>query len=162
VGLPLQRPVSFLARDTLFPVPLVGWVLRNTYVMSIRRDAATTESLRESIRRIEHGFYVGIFPEGTRSRDGSIGELKPGFVALLRRCHAPLVPVGIAGADQVLPRGAMFLRPRRVHVVFGTPIPRSEFEPLLAKGQEQELLAFARKKLSAYHAEADAWRREMN
>ena len=66
--------MTFLARDTLFPVPFVGWVLRNTYVMPIRRDAATTETLRESIRRVEHGFYVGIFPEGTRSQDGSIGE----------------------------------------------------------------------------------------
>jgi 1-acyl-sn-glycerol-3-phosphate acyltransferase len=161
VGLPLQRPVSFLARDTLFPVPFVGWVLRNTYVMSIRRDAATTETLRESIRRIEHGFYVGIFPEGTRTRDGAIGELKPGFVALLRRCQAPLVPIGIAGAIDVMPRGAIFLRPRRVHVVFGRPVPRSEFEPLLAKGQEQQLVEFVRERLVECHAAAEEWRKSV-
>jgi len=159
VGLPLRRPVSYLARDTLFPVPLVGWVLRNTYVMPIRRDAATTESLRESIRRIEHGFYVGIFPEGTRSNDGAIGPLKPGFVALLRRCQAPLVPVGISGASQVMPRGALFPRPRRVSIVFGEPIDRAEFEPLLVKGQEQRLLEFVRTRLVDCVQQADEWRR---
>ena len=158
VGLPLRRPVSYLARDTLFPVPLIGWVLRNTYVMSIRRNAATTESLRESIRRIEHGFYVGIFPEGTRTRDGSIGPLKPGFVALLRRCQAPLVPIGISGALQVMPRGALCPRPKRVCVLFGEPIPRVEFESLLAKGRERELLDLVRDRLCRCVAEADEWR----
>jgi 1-acyl-sn-glycerol-3-phosphate acyltransferase len=160
VGLPLRRPVSYLARDTLFRVPVVGWVLRNTYVMPIRRDAATTESLRESVRRIEHGFYVGIFPEGTRTRDGAVGEFKPGFVALLRRCRAPLVPVGIAGGMEVMPRGTIFPRPRRVHIQFGRPIPCSELEPLLQRGREQELLAFARQRLLECQGAAEEWRAE--
>lgn len=158
VGLPLRRPVSYLARDTLFPVPGVGWVLRNTYVMPIRRDAASTESLREAIRRLDQGFYVGIFPEGTRSRDGAIGPLKPGFVALLRRCQAPLVPVGICGAGEVLPRGAIALRPGRVHVVYGRPIPPDEWAPLTARGREAELLQFTTQRLQQCVDEARAWR----
>lgn len=160
VGLPLQRPVSYLARDTLFPIPVIGWILRKTYVMPIRREAATTESLRESIRRLEHGFYVGIFPEGTRSHDGSIGELKPGFVALLRRCQAPVVPIGIAGARDVLPRGAKFLRPRRVHVIFGEPISPETLAPLTQRGREADLLAFTRERLQSCHDAALRWRDE--
>ena len=158
VGLPLERPVSYLARDTLFPVPVIGWILRNTYVMPIRREAATTESLRESIRRLEQGFYVGVFPEGTRSQDGTIGELKPGFVALLRRCQVPVVPIGIAGARDVLPRGAMLLRPRRVHVVFGEPIPPASLAPLTQRGREADLLAFTRAQLQHCHDAALRWR----
>ena len=50
VGVPLQRPVSYLARDSLFRVPVIGWILRNTYVMPINREAASTSSLREAIR----------------------------------------------------------------------------------------------------------------
>ncbi len=160
VGLPLARPVSYLARDTLFPVPIIGWILRHTYVMPIRREAASTESLRESIRRLEQGFYVGIFPEGTRSRDGRLGPLKPGFVALLRRCRVPLVPIGIAGAVEVLPRGAKFLRPRRVHVVFGRPISPEEWQPLAAPGREEELLAFTTAALARCVEEAQRWRAE--
>jgi len=158
VGLPLRRPVSYLARDNLFRVPVIGWILRNTYVMPIRRDAASTESLREAARRLEHGFFVGIFPEGTRSPDGSLGPLKPGFVALLRRCRAPLVPVGIAGAVDVLPRGAVWLRPRRVHVVFGEPILPEVWEPLAVRGREAELLAFTTAALQRELDAATAWK----
>ena len=159
VGLPLRRPVSYLARDSLFPVPFIGWVLRNTYVMPIRRDAVSTESIREATRRLEHGFYVGIFPEGTRTRDGRLGPLKPGFVALLRRCRVPLVPIGISGAIDVLPRGAWFLRPRRVHVVFGEPVPWDVWQPLTARGREEELLEFARSGIQKCLDEAEEWRR---
>jgi 1-acyl-sn-glycerol-3-phosphate acyltransferase len=160
VGVCLRRPVSYLARDNLFRVPFIGWVLRNTYVMPIRREAATTDSLRESIRRIEHGFYVGIFPEGTRTHDGAIGELKPGFVALLRRTNVPLVPIGIAGANEVMPRGAIWLRPRRVHIVFGEPVPAEIVRSLAAKGREAELVQFARDRLEECRQAAEEWRME--
>src|SRR5690606_33599394 len=58
VGLPLSRPVSYLARDTLSRVPVLGPFLRSVYVMPINRDAAGTESIREAIRRMRHGFLV--------------------------------------------------------------------------------------------------------
>lgn len=159
VGLPLQRPVSYLARDSLFRVPFIGWVLRNTYVMPICREAATTQSLRESLRRLEHGFLVGIFPEGTRSRDGAVAELKPGFVALLRRSRAPVIPVGIAGAHRAMPRGSLMLWPRRVHVVFGQPIPPQELAPWLERGREADLVRLARQRLIDCQQEAEQWRR---
>jgi 1-acyl-sn-glycerol-3-phosphate acyltransferase len=160
VGLPLKRPVSYLARDNLFRVPLVGWVLRNTYVMPIRREAATTHSLRESLRRLEHGFFVGMFPEGTRSCDGAVARLKPGFVALVRRSDVPVIPIGIAGAHRALPRGSLVLRPRRVHVVFGEPITREELAPYLERGREADLVDLARDRLVACQREADEWRRD--
>ena len=97
VGTPLARPISFLARDSLFRVPVVGWILKNTYVMPVNRQAASSSSLRLATERLKQGFLVGIFPEGTRSSDGQIGPLKPGFIALIRRVDAPVIPVGIAG-----------------------------------------------------------------
>uniref|UniRef100_A0A7C2NWP6 1-acyl-sn-glycerol-3-phosphate acyltransferase n=1 Tax=Schlesneria paludicola TaxID=360056 RepID=A0A7C2NWP6_9PLAN len=159
VGLPLKRPVSYLARDNLFRVPVVGHILRNTYVMPINREAASTASLREAIRRIEHGFYVGLFPEGTRTRDGHVGELKPGFLALLRRTDAPVIPVGIAGAFEAFPKGTPFPLPGRIRVVFGEP---SDREQLAAYGKEREadLLQQVRQRIVACVAEAQAWRDE--
>ncbi|HTN03079.1 MAG TPA: lysophospholipid acyltransferase family protein, partial [Planctomycetaceae bacterium] len=97
VGLPLRRPISFVARDSLFRVPVLGWVLNNMYAIPINREAASTASLRESIRRLKQGFLVGIFPEGTRTTDGCVGELKPGFLALMRRSKQPVYPIGISG-----------------------------------------------------------------
>jgi 1-acyl-sn-glycerol-3-phosphate acyltransferase len=158
-GLPLQRPVSFLARDSLFRVPLVGWMLRNTYVVPINREAASTSSLREAIRRVQHGFLVGIFPEGTRSVDGEIGTLKPGFLALMRRANVPVYPVGIAGTLQAFPRGAWFVRPAAVRVVFG-----KAFDPDLlhqfGRDREAELLTHVRQRIVECQQQADDWRQQ--
>lgn len=158
VGLPLQRPVSYLARDTLFPIPLVGWVLRKTYVMPINRDAASTASIREALQRMQHGFLVGIFPEGTRCIDGEVGEFKPGFVSLIRRLNLPVYPVGVAGAHEAMPRGGLRLLPRPVRVVFGKPLTREDLDHLCVKGQEDALVEFARSAVVACQQEAEEWR----
>lgn len=157
VGLPLARPVSFLARDNLFRVPVIGHILRHTYVMPINREAASTASLREAIRRIEGGFYVGIFPEGTRTLDRSVGELKPGFLALLRRTTVPVIPVGIAGAFEAYPKGRPLPAPGKVRVVFGAPFDREQLAEI-AKSDADSLLAFVRSRIVACVDEAQTWR----
>jgi 1-acyl-sn-glycerol-3-phosphate acyltransferase len=144
VGLPLRRPVSYLARENLFRVPVVGWLLRRTYVMPINRESAGTESLRESLRRMEHGFLVGIFPEGTRSFDGGLRELKPGFVALVRRANVPVIPVAVAGAYEAFPRGAWFPRPSRIRIIYGSPLDPTRLAELCQKGREAELVEWTR------------------
>lgn len=158
VGLPLQRPVSYLARDSLFQVPVIGWVLRNTYVMAINRDAASTASIRTALQRMNDGFLVGLFPEGTRSPDGTVGEFKPGFISLIRRAKVPVYPVGIAGAHEAMPRGGVRLWPQRVRVVYGQPLCPEEIARLSKKGHEDELVAFAREAVAACQKEAQQWR----
>ncbi len=157
VGLPLTRPVSFLARDNLFKVPVIGHILRNTYVMPINREAASTTSLREAIRRIEGGFYVGIFPEGTRTEDGSVGELKPGFLAMLRRTTVPVIPVGIAGAFEAYPKGRSLPYPGKVRVVFGEAFDR-EYLGQFGKSDEAGLLNHVRTRIVECVREAQEWR----
>ena len=158
VGLWLKRPVSFLGRENLFDIPVIGWILRNTYVMSIRREAAGTESMRKSIARLQHGFYVGLFPEGTRTTDGQLGTLKPGFIAIARRGGTPIVPVGISGGFQALPRGSYFLRPVKVRVVFGEPIPIERVNQLCEKGREQEFVQVVTDRIEECFQLAETWR----
>jgi 1-acyl-sn-glycerol-3-phosphate acyltransferase len=157
VQLGMARPVSWIGRENLFRVPLIGWIIRKTYSMPIKRESGGTAIIRESVRRMQHGFLVGIYPEGTRTSDGSVGPFKPGFVAMIRRGKLPVYPVGIAGAFHALPRGAWFLRPRKVRVVFGEPIPFEELEPLCARGREDELVQLAHDRVSAAKNEADEW-----
>lgn len=159
VGVPLQRPVSYLARDSLFPVPIVGWVLRETYVMPISRDSPSTASIRNALARMNHGFLVGVFPEGTRSSDGSVGDFKPGFISLIRRTRVPVYPVGIAGAHEAMPRGGFRLLPRPVRIVFGKPLDADTVRSLSSKGREKELVQFAQRAVAGCHEEAEAWRR---
>lgn len=157
IGLPLHRPVSFLARNTLFPVPVIGWILRHTYVMPLSRDTGGAEGIRETIRRLDEGFLVGLFPEGTRSRDGSLGRLKPGFAALVRRTDLPIYPVGIAGAHRAMGRGSLFLKPYRVCVVFGQPIPAESIAELKQRGREDELVETVRARIAACQQDAENW-----
>lgn len=138
LGLPLQRPISFVARDSLFRLPVIGWIMRSCYVMPIRRDAAG--SVREPIRRLKHGLYVGVFPEGTRTADGTVGDFKPGFISLVRRANVDVVPVGIAGAFEAFPRTAWIPRPGKIRVVYGEPIPAEEAVRLAAKGGEEAFI----------------------
>lgn len=153
VGLPLSRPVCFLARDSLFRVPVVGWVLRSTYVMPINRESASTAVMRESIAKLKAGYWLGIFPEGTRSVDGQLGELKPGFLAIVRRAQVPVCVVGIAGSQHAFGRGMLFPRIAKVSVFFDTPIMPEELKTLLEHGEEH-LLAQIRSRLEASITEA--------
>jgi 1-acyl-sn-glycerol-3-phosphate acyltransferase len=157
VGLPLRRPVSFLARNTLFSVPFVGWILRHTYVMPLSRDTGGAAGIRETLRRLEEGFLVGIFPEGTRSRDGTLGRFKPGFAALVRRTDLPIFPVGIAGAQRAFGRGSVFLKPHRVCVVFGESFPKETVEQLRQRGREADLVEAVRSRIAECQRQAEEW-----
>jgi 1-acyl-sn-glycerol-3-phosphate acyltransferase len=159
IGLALRRPISFLARDTLFPIPFVGWMLRHTYVMPLSRDTGGAAGIRETLRRLDEGYLVGIFPEGTRSADGSLGPFKPGFAAIVRRTNIPIYPVGIAGSERALGRGSMFLKPRRVCVVFGEPIPKETIDDLRQRGREAALVEAVRTRIAACQQQAEAWLR---
>lgn len=158
VGLPFRRPISFLARHSLFPVPVVGWILKKTYVLPINQQAAGSASIRDLITRLQSGWLVGIFPEGTRSQTGAIGELKPGFTTVVRRAKRPVVPVGISGAYEALPMGSWFLRPVRVRVVFGEPLTVEELEQYSGRGQESAMIDLVRSRIAACHEAAEAWR----
>ncbi len=158
VGLSLRRPISYVARHNLFPVPFVGWVLRRTYVMPLNQQRPGTVLIRECVRRLNHGFLVGIFPEGSRTRDGNVAPLKPGFTTILRRTEVPVFPVGVAGGFQVFPRGSKFIKPGVVRVVYGKPFTSQELKPLLARDREPELLDLVRRRIIECYQEAEHWR----
>lgn len=158
VGLPVPRAVCYLARDSLFRVPFVGWWLSKTHVIPINRESAGTASIRSAVEHLKKGAIVGIFPEGTRSYDGKLGELKPGFLALVRRAKVPVFPVGVAGSALAMPRGAWFVRPRHCCVVFGEPFTPEEIESYAGRDREEELLALVRERMTACMQEAETWR----
>lgn len=149
----LTRPVSYLARDNLFKVPLLGWLLRRTYVIPISREAARGGSIRLAVDRLEQGYLLGIFPEGTRSSGPEVHTFRPGFLAIVRRTKQPVYPVGIFGSGQAMPRGAWFIRPRRTHIVYG---PRFTPEELasLQSGDDTSFCELARQRVSECVAKA--------
>ena len=146
-GFRLKRPISYLAREELFRIPFVGWVLRNTYVQSISQTAFRGSSIRSAVDRMHQGFLVGIFPEGERSC-GEVKKFNRGFLALVRRVDLPIYPVGIVGADRVMPRGSAVIRPGQVTVVYGVALTDEERELLRTGDNDEELTEMMRHRVA--------------
>ena len=89
-----------------------------------------------------------LFPEGTRTRDGEVQALKPGFCALARRAEVPLVPVAMDGAFDAWPRQRGFPQPATIHVQFGEPIRPAEVKLL----SDEQLVQEVEKRIRACHA----------
>lgn len=149
----LTRPVSYLARDNLFKVPLLGWLLRRTYVIPISREAARGGSIRLAVERLDQGYLLGIFPEGTRSSGSDVLPFRPGFLAIVRRTKQPVYPVGIFGSGQAMPRGAWFIRPGRTHIVYGPQFTPEELESLQS-GDDTAFCELARRRVAECVAKA--------
>ncbi|MEJ5359021.1 MAG: lysophospholipid acyltransferase family protein [Desulfobacterales bacterium] len=119
-------PVQFrwLAKAELFRIPLFGRAMRGAgYIPIDRKDRASAfHSLREAAEKIRAGASIVIFPEGTRSPDGELKPFKKGGFVLALQARAPVVPIGIRGTREVMPKGSLWIRPGRVTVTIGRPI----------------------------------------
>jgi len=132
VGASSKRPLNYLARDTLFPVPIVGWLLRLWKVVPVDRDGGGAAGLRGIFDRLLHGGAILLFPEGTRTRDGKLQTSRSGIGLVVIKSSAPVVPVRIFGTYEAYGRHVRFPRPRQVTVKFG---PRLHFEKLRAEAK---------------------------
>jgi 1-acyl-sn-glycerol-3-phosphate acyltransferase len=75
------------------------------------------------LEKLKYNFGLVLYPEGTRTSDGKIAEIKPGFCLLARRANVPIVPAVIDGAFECWPRHKKIYRPKKVFVTYGKPIP---------------------------------------
>ena len=150
VGLTCPRRMNYLARDSLFRVPVLSQLIAFLDAIPIDREGGGLAGLKETLRRLKGEELVLIFPEGTRSRDGEVAPLKPGFIAVARRSRAPLVPVALDGAFQAWPRTARLPRLTRLAVVIGPPIGADEVETL----SDDELLAELEQRMLTCHSRA--------
>ncbi len=118
----LAREGHFMARDTLFDVPILGRLFVSLNAYPVRRGTADISAIKETLRRLKEGKVVVAFPEGTRTRDGSIGSFLPGVPAVALKARTLIVPVLIHGAYRSWPRHRHFPLPAEVIVVYGPPI----------------------------------------
>ena len=117
-----RRPLSFMAKEELFRVPLFGWLIRNLNARPVRRDNADPRALKDALKVLHAGEALLVFPEGTRGPEGAVREAKPGAGLLAVMSGAAVVPVYIQGTGRALPRGRLWPRPAKVIVRFGPPL----------------------------------------
>ena len=121
--LPAQLRIA--AKREVFHVPFLGWHLRRAGHIPINRGstAESIASLQRAARLLGGGVSAFLFPEGTRSRDGSLQPLKKGGFRLALESRLPVVPVAIVGTRRAMPRGSKVLRAGRVEMHIAQPLP---------------------------------------
>ena len=154
IGCCISRRLNFVARETLFQIPVLGWLIRSFDGFPIDREGMGLAGIKETMKRLKAQEMVLIFPEGTRTSDGTVQPLKPGFLALVRRTKAAIVPVGLAGLYEAWPRGKSLPRMGQVRVQFGPAIRAAEYESL----NDEELLALVTGRLGEAFQQATAAR----
>src|SRR5437588_897110 len=130
-----DRPIFYLAKKSLMNVPILGWLLPKLNVIPVNLEGGDRSALKALIRILRAGECAVVFPEGTRTPDGTLQPALPGVGLLIAKTRAPVVPMRIFGAYDACP---IHGRPRlsgKIAIVFGEPLHFSE-EDLAAGGRD--------------------------
>ena len=119
VGAATRREINYLARESLFRLPVMGWLLRSVNTVPVDRDGGGAAGLRAIFDRLLKGGAIILFPEGTRSPDGTLQKAKSGIGLTVIKSDAPVVPVRVFGTFEAFSRHHRVPRPRKVTVRFG-------------------------------------------
>lgn len=130
LGVAVNRSLTYVARDSLFRYRLFALLIRSVNAVPIGRNKADIAGMRAIIARLRQGEAVCLYPEGTRTRDGRIIPVKPGFGLLCRRSKVPVVPALIDGGFECWPRFRRFFYPGAVTVWYGTPLPPEQIRTM--------------------------------
>jgi 1-acyl-sn-glycerol-3-phosphate acyltransferase len=139
IPLVIHRRVTFVAKAEYFDDPKTAWFFRGVGQIPIRREggSASARALASATDVLGAGGVFGIYPEGTRTRDGMLHRGHTGVARLAMRCGAPIVPVGLIGTDDVQPVDKRMPNLfRHVTIRFGEPI-----DPARYAGQANDRLA---------------------
>jgi 1-acyl-sn-glycerol-3-phosphate acyltransferase len=128
----MERTLGFVARRSLFENAAFGCLIRALGARPLERSKSGGREVKGIIALLEKGEAMLFFPEGTRSPDGEMHELKSGIALLARRAGVPVVPVAIDGTFGCWPRQRKLPRPGRIRIVVGEPV---RYGPRTRKGE---------------------------
>lgn len=146
-----KRQLAYLARAGLFKFKPLGWMLASFNSIPVSESGGDVAAMRTVIALLEAGNAVLVFPEGSRSPDGTMKEFKRGAALIIRKSRCPVVPVAVEGCFEAWPRGRSLPVPflHRVAALYGHPIPHEELAALGPDGALERL----RTEVATLHAE---------
>lgn len=117
-------PLRFMLKSSLGRVPFLGWYTHAMGMVVLQRgkSRAVASELARAAELLRAGHSLAAFPEGTRSRDGSVGPFKSGAFRAAVAAGVPVVPVAVEGSGRVMPPDGFRIRPGRIRLAFGQPI----------------------------------------
>jgi 1-acyl-sn-glycerol-3-phosphate acyltransferase len=118
VAICIKRNVHFMAKAELFKNKFVSYILIKLNAFPIKRGSADITAIKNSFKLIKNGEILGIFPEGTRSKNGKLGPAEPGTATIAIKTKAPIIPIKITGSYKAF---------KSVKVVIGKPIELTDY-----------------------------------
>lgn len=115
------RVIHFMAKEEMRRWPILGWLATQSAVFFVRRGEADRAAHRVALELLAAGRPIGLFPEGTRSRDGVLASAQSGVALLAMRSGVPIVPVGISGTERIFPGSSRMPHRTRITVRIGRP-----------------------------------------
>lgn len=127
IGVALKRDVYFLARESLFKIWGFGWLIRETHAFPIKRGIFDPAGFKEIFNLLSSGKVLLLFPEGTRSRDGSLQEPRAGVGMIAYKMRVPVIPALITGSYNAWSRTSKRIKMTSVSVSLGKPVPLDSY-----------------------------------
>ena len=127
IGAIIRRHIYYMARDDLFTIPALGWLIRHLNAFPVRRGSPAPKAIKKAFSILERGDLLLVFPEGQRSLDGKLQPGRLGAGMLTLRSRVPVIPTLIVGSERALPVDARWIRTQKIEVRFGKAIPWDEF-----------------------------------
>lgn len=118
VGAYVPRNVYYMAKEELFEIPVFGYIIRKLGAFPVRRKASDRAAIRTAIQLLENGNCLGLFPEGTRSKDGELKKPEAGIALIALKADVPVVPTAIIGTNRIFSKGSFF---PQVKIRYGVP-----------------------------------------
>lgn len=118
-----SRRLRYMGKHTMWKYPLPGRFFTAMGGFGVKRGTADREALRTCIKVLEAGEPLVMFPEGTRRSGPVVQDLYEGPSYVAARSGVPILPVGIGGTEAAMPSGAKWIKPVKVVLVIGEPIP---------------------------------------
>jgi len=127
VGIMAPRPVHYMAKEEIFRVPVLGGIVKKCNAFPVKRGFSDREALRTGLKILKDGNVFGLFPEGTRSKNGELGKGLSGAGFFALRTEANVVPCAVIGPYKSF---------KRLKVVYGKPIAMDEMRKAKASAED--------------------------
>ena len=123
VGYASPRQVYYMAKSEIFAFhPLLAKLVSSAGAFPVQRGKGDTQAVEQAVTMVKGGKIVGMFPEGTRSRDGKLHRAKTGAVRIAVKAQAPVVPAAVINGEPILRDFFKLQRRPLVTIRFGTPV----------------------------------------
>jgi 1-acyl-sn-glycerol-3-phosphate acyltransferase len=122
LGARVPRPMSYMAKSELFKNSLFSRLIRSLGAFPVRQGAGDVRAIKETVQRLQEGRVLNIFPEGSRTEDGTIQPMEPGVALVVRKAHVPILPTAIDGSYDAWPKGKRIFRRHPIQIVYGPPL----------------------------------------